>query len=43
MHWLNKDPVKAIQNIHHVLKPNGRFVVEMGGYMNCAGIMIIYI
>lgn len=37
MHWLNKDPVKAIRNIHHVLKPNGRFVVEMGGYMNCAG------
>lgn len=37
MHWLNKDPVKAIRNIHHVLKPNGRFVAEFGGYMNCAG------
>ncbi|KAI7857570.1 S-adenosyl-L-methionine-dependent methyltransferase [Circinella umbellata] len=34
LHWL-KEPVKAIQGIHHVLKPNGRFVAEMGGFMNC--------
>ncbi|KAI9259022.1 S-adenosyl-L-methionine-dependent methyltransferase [Phascolomyces articulosus] len=34
LHWL-KEPVKAIQGIHHVLKPKGRFVAEFGGFMNC--------
>ncbi|KAI8051897.1 S-adenosyl-L-methionine-dependent methyltransferase [Gilbertella persicaria] len=34
LHWLKKDPVKAIRNIHQVLKPQGRFVAEMGGFMN---------
>ncbi|KAI8346748.1 S-adenosyl-L-methionine-dependent methyltransferase [Blakeslea trispora] len=34
LHWLKKDPAKAIKSIHHVLKPKGRFVAEFGGFMN---------
>jgi SAM-dependent methyltransferase len=37
LHWLKEDPVKAIRNIYHVLKPQGRFVAEFGGFMNCGG------
>ncbi|KAL0078695.1 S-adenosyl-L-methionine-dependent methyltransferase [Phycomyces blakesleeanus] len=33
LHWL-KEPVKAINGMHHVLKPNGRAVLEFGGHMN---------
>lgn len=36
LHWL-KQPVKAIQGIHHVLKAGGRLVAELGGFMNCGG------
>ncbi|KAI9322797.1 S-adenosyl-L-methionine-dependent methyltransferase [Dichotomocladium elegans] len=38
LHWLKKDPIKVIQGIHHVLKPNGRFVAEMGAFTNCGEI-----
>ncbi|KAG1149052.1 hypothetical protein G6F37_001549 [Rhizopus arrhizus] len=38
LHWLSRDPVKAIKSIHHTLKPGGRFVAEFGGFMNCAEI-----
>ncbi|KAI8882934.1 S-adenosyl-L-methionine-dependent methyltransferase [Backusella circina FSU 941] len=34
LHWLKKDPAKAIRNMHHVLKSGGRMVIEMGGYLN---------
>lgn len=37
LHWLKRDPVKAIRNIRHVLKPKGRFVAEFGGFMNVGG------
>ncbi|ORY96398.1 S-adenosyl-L-methionine-dependent methyltransferase [Syncephalastrum racemosum] len=37
LHWL-KEPVKAIQSIHHVLKPGGRLAAEFGGFMNCGEI-----
>lgn len=37
LHWLKRDPVKVIRNIRHVLKPQGRFVAEFGGFMNCGG------
>ena len=40
LHWL-KEPVKAIKGIHHVLKSNGRFVAEMGGFMNCGGKLLL--
>lgn len=36
LHWL-KSPVWAIKNIHYVLKDNGRFVAEFGGFMNIGG------
>ncbi|KAG1474439.1 hypothetical protein G6F56_000358 [Rhizopus delemar] len=38
LHWLKRDPVKAIQSIHHTLKPKGRFVAEFGGFMNCSDV-----
>ncbi|GAA5795698.1 S-adenosyl-L-methionine-dependent methyltransferase [Helicostylum pulchrum] len=38
LHWLKRDPVKVIKNIRHVLKPQGRFVAEFGGFMNCGEI-----
>lgn len=37
LHWLKEGPIKAIRNIHHVLKPQGRFVAEFGGFMNIGG------
>ena len=37
LHWLKKDPAKVIENIHHVLRPKGRFVAEFGGFMNVGG------
>lgn len=40
LHWLKRDPVKAIRNIRHVLKENGRFVAEFGGFMNVGGMCI---
>ena len=43
MHWLKRDPIKAIRGIHHVLKPGGRFVAEFGGFMNCGGMCVIII
>jgi 2-polyprenyl-3-methyl-5-hydroxy-6-metoxy-1,4-benzoquinol methylase len=42
LHWLKEDPVKAIKNIRHVLKPEGRFVAEFGGFMNCGGKVVVF-
>ncbi|KAI1318680.1 hypothetical protein EDD11_005973 [Mortierella claussenii] len=36
LHWMKKDPVRVIQGVNKALKPEGRFVAEMGGHMNCA-------
>ncbi|KAF9418767.1 hypothetical protein BGZ94_009604 [Podila epigama] len=36
LHWMKRDPERVIQGVHKALKPNGRFVAECGGYMNCA-------
>jgi len=33
LHWV-KERELAVKNIHQVLKPNGRFVAEFGGYGN---------
>ena len=33
LHWV-KESELAVKNIHKVLKPNGRFVAEFGGYGN---------
>lgn len=37
LHWM-KQQDKVIQNIYNALKPNGRFVAEMGGHGNIASI-----
>ncbi|MFJ7953893.1 class I SAM-dependent methyltransferase [Lysinibacillus sp. NPDC096418] len=38
LHWM-KQQDKVIQNIYNALKPNGRFVAEMGGQGNIASIV----
>ncbi|KAK4047292.1 hypothetical protein OIO90_006253 [Microbotryomycetes sp. JL221] len=38
LHWMSRDPQAVAKGAYHVLKPKGRFVAEMGGYMNCAGV-----
>ncbi|THV01895.1 S-adenosyl-L-methionine-dependent methyltransferase [Dendrothele bispora CBS 962.96] len=40
LHWCKSDPSAAVENAKRVLKKGGRFVAEMGGYLNCAGIRI---
>jgi len=36
MHWMKRDPSKVIAGARRCLKPGGRFVSEMGGYLNIA-------
>ncbi|KAF5371770.1 hypothetical protein D9758_003369 [Tetrapyrgos nigripes] len=38
LHWCKRDPNAVIENAKRVLKKGGRFVGEMGGYMNCVGV-----
>ncbi|KAK7462959.1 hypothetical protein VKT23_007540 [Stygiomarasmius scandens] len=38
LHWCKNDPGAVIENAKRILKKGGRFVGEMGGYMNCAGL-----
>ncbi|TFK40701.1 S-adenosyl-L-methionine-dependent methyltransferase [Crucibulum laeve] len=38
LHWCKRDPAGVITSVKKVLKPGGRFVGEMGGFMNCIGI-----
>ena len=38
LHWI-KEQKNVIQNIYNALKPNGRFVAEMGGHGNIASIV----
>ncbi|KAG0055567.1 hypothetical protein BGZ83_008178 [Gryganskiella cystojenkinii] len=35
LHWMKRDPERVIQGVNKCLKPEGRFVAECGGYMNC--------
>lgn len=37
LHWCKRDPLGVLKNITRVLNPNGRLVLEMGGFMNCIG------
>ena len=37
LHWCKRDPLGVLTSIRKVLKPGGRFIVEMGGFMNCIG------
>ncbi|KAJ7465299.1 S-adenosyl-L-methionine-dependent methyltransferase [Mycena latifolia] len=37
LHWCKRDPAGVLESVKKILKPGGRFVVEMGGAMNCIG------
>lgn len=37
LHWCKKDPEGVMRGVRRVLRPGGRFVAEMGGFMNCIG------
>ncbi|KAF8798851.1 S-adenosyl-L-methionine-dependent methyltransferase [Phlegmacium glaucopus] len=38
LHWCKRDPPGVLTSIKGVLKPGGRFIAEMGGFMNCIGV-----
>ncbi|ESK91259.1 methyltransferase type 11 [Moniliophthora roreri MCA 2997] len=38
LHWCKRDPEGVIKSARSLLKPGGRFVGEMGGWMNCTGV-----
>ena len=37
LHWCKRDPSGVVKNAKEILKPGGRFVGEMGGFLNCVG------
>ena len=37
LHWCKRNPAGVLEGLKCVLKPGGRFVCEMGGFMNCIG------
>ncbi|GAA6006618.1 hypothetical protein JCM11491_003119 [Sporobolomyces phaffii] len=38
LHWMKRDPERVVRGVHRVLKPRGRFVGEMGGFLNVTGV-----
>ncbi|PCH33037.1 S-adenosyl-L-methionine-dependent methyltransferase [Wolfiporia cocos MD-104 SS10] len=38
LHWCKRSPQGVLEAVKRILKPGGRFVVEMGGQMNCVGV-----
>ncbi|KXN88137.1 hypothetical protein AN958_07596 [Leucoagaricus sp. SymC.cos] len=38
LHWCKRDPEGVLRAVRRVLCPGGRFVAEMGGFMNCIGV-----
>jgi len=38
LHWCKKNPRGVLEGAKRMLKPGGRFVIEMGGLMNCVGV-----
>ncbi|KAF8158241.1 S-adenosyl-L-methionine-dependent methyltransferase [Crassisporium funariophilum] len=38
LHWCKRDPLGVLTSVRKILKPGGRLVAEMGGFMNCIGI-----
>ncbi|EJU03159.1 S-adenosyl-L-methionine-dependent methyltransferase [Dacryopinax primogenitus] len=37
LHWMKRDPAGVLRGVKRALKPGGRFVAEMGGYLNIVG------
>lgn len=37
LHWCKRKPEGVLTCARRILKPGGRFVIEMGGLMNCVG------
>jgi trans-aconitate methyltransferase len=40
LHWVRRDPDAVIENVRRTLRPDGRFVAEMGGHGNLAAITV---
>lgn len=38
LHWCKQNPAGVLEGVKKVLKPGGRFVAEMGGFLNCIGL-----
>ncbi|KIJ14927.1 hypothetical protein PAXINDRAFT_99731 [Paxillus involutus ATCC 200175] len=38
LHWCKRNPAGVLEGLKRVLKDGGRFICEMGGYMNCIGV-----
>ncbi|KAF9235187.1 S-adenosyl-L-methionine-dependent methyltransferase [Melanogaster broomeanus] len=38
LHWCKRNPAGVLEGLKRVLKNGGRFICEMGGYMNCIGV-----
>ena len=41
LHWCKRDPAGVLESAKRVLKPGGRIVGEMGGFMNCIGEVLV--
>ena len=37
LHWCKRDPLGVLVSASKILKPGGRIVAEMGGFMNVIG------
>ena len=40
LHWMSRDPDAVVRGVARALRPNGRFVGEMGGHGNVAAITV---
>ena len=43
LHWCKRDPAGVLESAKRVLKPGGRIVGEMGGFMNCIGAVSMFL
>ncbi|KAL4070029.1 S-adenosyl-L-methionine-dependent methyltransferase [Scleroderma yunnanense] len=41
LHWCKRNPSGVLEGVKRVLKDGGRFICEMGGYLNCVGVDFI--
>ncbi|KAI6041440.1 S-adenosyl-L-methionine-dependent methyltransferase [Pisolithus marmoratus] len=40
LHWCKQNPFGVLNGIKGMLKDGGRFICEMGGYLNCTGVRL---